>query len=103
MRAADAERGVLTQSWSPLGRGRGILAAKPVADAAARLDRSPGQVVLRWHVQLGTVPIPKSAAPQRQQENLDVFDFTLTDEEMAGISSLGRDRFGGDPMTHEEF
>jgi 2,5-diketo-D-gluconate reductase A len=103
MRAADAERGVLTQSWSPLGRRRGILEAKPVADAAARLDRSPGQVVLRWHVQLGAVPVPKSASPERQRENLDVFDFTLTEEEMAGISSLGRGRFGGDPTTHEEF
>jgi 2,5-diketo-D-gluconate reductase A len=103
MRAADAERGVLTQSWSPLGRGRGIFEAQPVADAAARLDRSPGQVVLRWHVQLGAVPIPKSASPERQQDNLDVFDFTLTDEEMTAVSSLARGRFGGDPMTHEEF
>jgi diketogulonate reductase-like aldo/keto reductase len=94
---------VLTQSWSPLGRGRGIFEAAPVAEAAERLGRTPGQVVLRWHVQLGAVPIPKSSSPERQRENLDIFDFTLTDDEMAGISSLGRGRFGGDPMTHEEF
>jgi 2,5-diketo-D-gluconate reductase A len=103
MRAADTARGVLTQSWSPLGRGRGILDAGPVTAAAARLGRSPAQVVLRWHVQLGAAPIPKSASPERQAVNLDVFDFALTDDEMTGIAGLARGRFGGDPVTHEEF
>jgi 2,5-diketo-D-gluconate reductase A len=66
---------------------------------------TPGQVVLRWHVQLGSLPIPKSATPERQRQNLDVFGFELTEEEMARISGLtdpGGRLFGGDPDTHEE-
>ncbi len=66
---------------------------------------APGQVILRWQVQLGAVPIPKSATPERQRQNLDVFGFELTDDEMAAISALGRADgrlFGGDPDTHEE-
>jgi diketogulonate reductase-like aldo/keto reductase len=62
-------------------------------------------VILRWHVQLGSLPIPKSATPSRQAENLDVFGFELTDDEVAAITRLGRSDgrlFGGDPETHEE-
>ena len=70
MRVADEERGVLTQAWRPLGRGGELLAAPPIADAAARHGRTPAQVVLRWHVQLGAVPIPKSATPERMASNL---------------------------------
>ena len=66
---------------------------------------SPGQVILRWHVQVGSLPIPKSADPQRQRQNLDVFGFELTEDEVAAISALeetdGR-LFGGDPDHHEE-
>jgi diketogulonate reductase-like aldo/keto reductase len=57
--------------------------------------------VLRWHTQLGSTPIPKSATPARQRENADVFGFTLTDDEMAALSSLERGRLWG-PETHEE-
>jgi 2,5-diketo-D-gluconate reductase A len=66
---------------------------------------TPGQVVLRWHVQLGSLPIPKSGDPERQRQNLDVFGFELTDDEMSAISALSRPDgrlFGGDPDTHEE-
>ena len=66
---------------------------------------TPGQVVLRWHLQLGAVPIPKSATPSRQQDNLDLDGFELTDDEMSAITGLGRADgrwFGGDPETHEE-
>ena len=77
--------------------------AEPVTAAAARLSRSPAQVVLRWHIQLGAAPIPKSSSPDRQAANLEIFDFTLTDDEMTTISGLARGRFGGDPVTHEEF
>ena len=62
-------------------------------------------MILRWHVQLGTVPIPKSATPERQRANLDVFGFELSADEMAAITALGRPDgrlFGGDPDTHEE-
>jgi 2,5-diketo-D-gluconate reductase A len=103
MRAADAERGVLTQAWRPLGKRTDLLEAPPVAAAAARLGRTPAQVVLRWHVQLGVVPVPKSATPARMAENLDVFGFALTESEVDAISGLARGRLAGDPDTHEEF
>jgi diketogulonate reductase-like aldo/keto reductase len=60
--------------------------------------------VLRWHVQLGAVPIPKSADPQRQRTNLDLFGFALDDAQVAALSGLERGRiWGQDPATHEEF
>jgi len=80
----------------------GILA---VTGPAARLGVTPGQVILRWQVQLGSVPVPKSATPERQRANLDLFGFELTDAEVAAISALARvdgRLFGGDPDTHEE-
>jgi diketogulonate reductase-like aldo/keto reductase len=65
---------------------------------------TPTQAVIRWHLQLGAIPIPKSGDPERQRENLDVFGFELTEEEMASISSLESGRlWGADPDTHEEF
>jgi diketogulonate reductase-like aldo/keto reductase len=65
--------------------------------------RTPAQVVLRWHVQSGAVPLPKSADPQRQRENLDVFDIHLDPQEMASIAGHTPHRLGGDPRYHEEF
>jgi 2,5-diketo-D-gluconate reductase A len=103
MQAVDRDRGVLTQSWSPLGRVRGLLDEHAVVAPAHRLGRTPGQVILRWHVQQGLVPIPKSSAPERQRENLEIFDFALGASEMDEITALARGRFGGDPVTHEEF
>ncbi len=103
MRVADEERGVLTQAWRPLGRGGELLAAPPIADAAARHGRTPAQVVLRWHIQLGAVPIPKSATPERMASNLSVFDFELSRSEVDAITGLARGRLAGDPDTHEEF
>ena len=97
--------GIHTESWSPLGKRRPAYAEAPVSDPAARLGVTPAQVILRWHVQLGSIPIPKSATPQRQRENLDVFGFELTEPEVAAITALGqRDGrlFGGDPNVHEE-
>ncbi len=105
MRRVDAERGILTEAWSPMGKRQAPFEAAPVRAAAEAHGVTPGQVVLRWHLQLGTVPIPKSATPARQAENLDVFGFELTDEEVAAITALGRPDgrlFGGDPDTHEE-
>jgi diketogulonate reductase-like aldo/keto reductase len=105
MRAVHEELGIRTESWSPLGKRRAPFGEEPVRAAAERHGVSPGQVVLRWQVQLGTVPIPKSSRPERQRENLDVFGFELTDDEVAGISALGRPDgrlFGGDPDVHEE-
>ncbi len=105
MRAVNAELGILTESWSPLGKRQAPFTEPPVAAAARAHGVTPGQVILRWQVQLGAVPIPKSATPARQRENLDVFGFELTDDEMAAIAGLGRADgrlFGGDPDTHEE-
>ena len=105
MRAVHAELGIRTEAWSPMGKRQAQYDAPPVRDAAARLGVTPGQVILRWHVQLGSVPIPKSATPSRQAENLDVLGFELTADEVAAITALGRPDgrlFGGDPDTHEE-
>ncbi|MDA4107085.1 aldo/keto reductase [Mycolicibacterium holsaticum] len=88
--ALHRDRGIVTQTWSPLGRGNEMLSDPTVTVVAERHGRSPGQVVLRWHVQQGFVPTPKSADPGRQRENLDVFDFTLTDDDMAVLGSLDR-------------
>lgn len=103
LRAAHAARGVRTQSWSPLGRGGSLLddpGLKAVADAHGV---TPGQAVLRWHTRLGAVPVPKSADPGRRRENLDVFGFDLTPQELDRISARPSRRIGGDPEVHEEF
>ncbi len=105
MRAAHERLGIRTESWSPLGKRQAQYAAEPVSAAAERLGVSPAQEILRWHVELGALPIPKSGDPARQAENLAVFDVSLTDDEVAAISSLARPDgrlFGGDPDTHEE-
>jgi 2,5-diketo-D-gluconate reductase A len=90
VRAFHAEHGIVTESWSPLGRGAALFALEPVAKAAAAHDRSPAQIVLRWHVQNGLVAIPKSSNRDRLAENLAVFDFELTADEMAAIEALDR-------------
>ncbi len=105
MREAHERLGVRTESWSPLGKRQAPFAEPAVAGAAERHGVTPGQVILRWQVQLGSVPIPKSATPERQRANLDVFGFELSAEEVAAITALGRPDgrlFGGDPDTHEE-
>jgi 2,5-diketo-D-gluconate reductase A len=105
MRRVNADLGIVTESWSPLGKRQAPFTEAPVAQAAERLGVTPGQVILRWQVQLGALPIPKSATPSRQRENLDVLGFELTDDEVAAITALGRPDgrlFGGDPETHEE-
>jgi diketogulonate reductase-like aldo/keto reductase len=103
LRAFHTAHGIRTESWSPLARRSELLTEQVVADAAAAHGVTPTQAVLRWHVQLGSTPIPKSADPARQRENADVFDFTLTDDEVAALRSLERGRlWDGDPDTHEE-
>lgn len=90
-RAYDAAHGIVTQSWSPLGGGSGVrsLLAEPViVDIAARLERTPAQVVLRWHVQQGLVVIPKSTDPVRLAQNLDLFTFDLSADDMAALATL---------------
>ena len=105
LRAVHERLGIRTEAWSPMGKRRAPLEEAAVRTAADAHGVSPGQVILRWHVQLGSLPIPKSADPARQAQNLDVFGFELTDDEMAAVSGLAEDDgrlFGGDPDTHEE-
>jgi len=103
MREYDASKHIVTESWSPLGQGRELIQHRALGEIAERHGVSVGQVVLRWHVQLGAVPIPKSGDPERRRANLDLFGFALDDDEMAVISGLERGRLGGDPDSHEEF
>ena len=105
LREVHERLGIRTEAWSPLGKRRAPLDEDAVTAAATAHGVSPGQVILRWHVQLGSLPIPKSADPQRQSQNLDVFGFELTAEQVAAISGLAEPDgrlFGGDPDTHEE-
>lgn len=105
LREFHAEHGIRTESWSPLGRAGDVFAEPAIAGAARAHGVTAAQVVLRWHLQLGCVPIPKSADPVRQAQNRDLFGFELTDSEVAAITALGRADgrlFGGDPDHHEE-
>jgi len=105
MREANERLGVRTESWSPLGKRQAPFDEPAVRRPAEKYGVSPGQVILRWQVQLGAVPIPKSRTPERQRQNLDVFGFELEGDEVAAITALGRPDgrlFGGDPDRHEE-
>jgi 2,5-diketo-D-gluconate reductase A len=93
-------KGIVCESWSPLGGRHAALREDPtVAAIAEKRGRTPGQIVLRWHLELGCVPIPKSADPERQRQNLDVFDFALTRAEIDEISALDR---GGEGVTDSD-
>jgi diketogulonate reductase-like aldo/keto reductase len=103
LRAFHERKGIRTESWSPLGRGSDLLDDPAVAAVAEAHGVTPAQAVLRWHTQLGAVPIPKSSDPGRQRANLDVFGFTLDDEQMRAVADRSLRRIGGDPEVHEEF
>ncbi|MER6676726.1 aldo/keto reductase [Streptomyces sp. NPDC000983] len=89
LRALHAELGIATEAWSPLAQGA-VLGDEAIVALAERHGRTPAQIVLRWHLQLGNVVIPKSVTPHRVRENLDVFDFTLSDAEMTDLAALDR-------------
>jgi len=89
--AFDTEHGIVTEAWSPLGGSSDDLRSDPViAEVAQAHGKSVTQTVLRWHIQLGLVTVPKSGNPGRIAENIDIFDFALSDDEMATISGLDR-------------
>lgn len=105
LREYHEAHGIRTEAWSPLARVKTLFEADPIRVAAGAHGVTPAQVVLRWHVQLGSVAVPKAAAPERQRSNLDIFGFELSDREMSEITALGRPDgriFGADPDTHEE-
>jgi 2,5-diketo-D-gluconate reductase A len=105
LREVNERLGIQTESWSPLGKGKPAFTETPVTAAGARHGVTPAQVILRWHVQLGSIPIPKSGTAERQRENLDIFGFELSEDEVSAITALGERGgrlFGADPNTHEE-
>ncbi|KZB82907.1 aldo/keto reductase [Amycolatopsis regifaucium] len=100
VREFDAKHGIATEAWSPLAKGGDLLGEAAVKALADKHGRTPAQIVLRWHLQLGNVVIPKSVTPSRIKENLDVFGFTLSGEDIASLSPLDRgERTGPDPDT----
>ena len=104
LRARHPEQGIRTMCYSPLGRGTGLLDDATVLAVAEAHQVTPAQVVLRWHVQHGAMPVPRASAGRHQRDNLDVFGFALTEDETNRISSaFPRHRIGFDPETHEEF
>lgn len=103
LRAFHDEVGIRTESWSPLAKRSELLQEPVITELAARYGVTPAQIVLRWHVELETIPIPKSADAERRRTNLDVFGFSLLPEEVEAISSLERGRlWNADPDVHEE-
>ena len=105
MREVNRHLDIQTMSWSPLGKRSAPFDEPPVAEAAEAHGVTPAQVILRWQIQLGCLPLPKSTSPERQKSNLDIFSFELTETQMEAITALGRPDgrlFDGDPNTHEE-
>ncbi|HET7356325.1 MAG TPA: aldo/keto reductase [Nocardioidaceae bacterium] len=98
VRKTDDSLDVLTEAWGPIARGGELLSDPVVVRLADKHGKTPAQVVLRWHVQLGNVVIPKSVTPSRIEENFDVFSFELDDEDMTAVAELDRgERTGPDP------
>ncbi|GMA99464.1 aldo/keto reductase [Pelosinus sp. IPA-1] len=100
------EHGIVTQSWSPLGQGNSVLENEKIVDIAKAYRKSTSQVILRWHIQSGAIPIPKASSQKHQRDNLDIFDFQLTEEEMIVISGFTTETgrtYNQDPRTYEEF
>lgn len=106
MLKANKERGILTEAWSPLGRGNDALKETVIAELAEKHGKTPAQIILRWHAERGILPIPKSRNLIHQRENLAIFDFELTQEEVGRINLL--EKADGriddqDPNEYEEF
>ncbi|MEF3329208.1 MULTISPECIES: aldo/keto reductase [Oceanobacillus] len=102
----DTDHQIVTESWSPLSRASDLLQDETLQKIAEKHHKTISQIILRWHYQLGAVAIPKSASPVRQKENISIFDFELSNEEMTIINSFtktdGRLK-DQDPAVYEEF
>lgn len=88
--ALHQAHGIATETWSPIGRGGDLLSDPAITTLAERHGRTPAQIVLRWHTQLGYIPAPKSSDPARQAQNLHIFDFELSGEEITSLNALDR-------------
>jgi 2,5-diketo-D-gluconate reductase A len=98
MREYDRSHGIATEAWSPIGQGKGVIDDDRIGSIAQAHGKTPAQVTLRWHVQLGNIIFPKSVTESRIRENFEIFDFELTDDEMSTIGSLDQGkRLGPDP------
>jgi 2,5-diketo-D-gluconate reductase A len=98
LREYHRDNGIATEAWAPIAQGGELLRDPTVTDLADKHGRTPAQVVLRWHVQLGNIVFPKSMRPERMRENIDVFGFELSDDDMAAMDALGLgERLGPDP------
>jgi 2,5-diketo-D-gluconate reductase A len=92
------ENGIATEAWSPIAQGGDLLHDDTLTALADKYGKTPAQVVLRWHLQLGNIVFPKSMKPERMRENIDVFDFDLSNDDMDAVAALDRDeRTGPDP------
>ncbi|MGH3445187.1 MAG: aldo/keto reductase, partial [Nocardioidaceae bacterium] len=99
-RGFDASHGIVTEAWGPLARGGELLGDKLITSLADKYGKTPAQVVIRWHLELGNLVIPKSVTPSRIRDNFDVFDFELSEDDVTAIGELNRDeRTGPDPDT----
>lgn len=105
-REFDASKEIITQAWGPVGQRNETLNEKVITEIADKYDKTAAQVVLRWEIQLGVLPIPKSSHAGRQFENIDIFDFELSEEEMKNINGLSREDGRNndlDPAKYQEF
>lgn len=109
-REQDAKHGIVNESWSPIGRGndalQDILKDENIVRIAETHGKTPTQIILRWHIQLGSIPIPKAGSLQHQLDNIKLFDFELNDEELQVIATFNRPDgrlWNQDPSEYEEF
>jgi 2,5-diketo-D-gluconate reductase A len=93
VRRYDEQHGIATEAWSPIAKGQ-VLDDPTIRDIASRVDRTPAQVVLRWHIQQGNIVFPKSSTRERMRENFELWDFELDDDDLARIRSLDRGEDG---------
>ena len=100
LREFHQRHGIVTEAWAPIGQGKGLLEDDTVTKLAREYGKSPAQVVLRWHLQIGDVSIPKSVTPDRIRSNIEIFDFELSPDDVDLLGALGpQDRIGPDPDT----
>jgi len=99
LRSWHSDHGIATEAWSPIAQGH-VLQDEMIVEIAQTHDKTPAQVILRWHLQLGNIVFPKSVTPERIRENFDLFDFELPETDMERIRGLDRgERIGPDPAT----